>query len=187
MLSGQWWWSSGQRARLLLWRSEFESRWSLQFLFCKLFEQNENKKKEAGDGPFKKITTILWNKVFWLDVPSHMTSFNLRSVEKAIKEWPRIKVKVNDQGSRSRNDQGPRIKVKEWPRIKIKVKEWLRIKAKEWPRIKIKVKEWPRIKVKVNDQGSRDDQGPGYQGMTFVVKVNQASYFLPFTASSVCP
>ena len=49
---GQWWWSSGQHSRLLLWRSEFESRWSLQFLFCKLFEKNENKQKEAGDGPF---------------------------------------------------------------------------------------------------------------------------------------
>ena len=56
-LGGQWWWSSGQRARLLLRRSEFESRWSLQFLFCKLFEKNENKQtKMAGDGPFKKTT-----------------------------------------------------------------------------------------------------------------------------------
>ena len=30
-----WWWSSGQSARLLLRRSEFDSRWSLQF-FCKI-------------------------------------------------------------------------------------------------------------------------------------------------------
>ena len=50
----QWWWSSGQRARPLLWRSEFEYQWSLQFLFCKLFEKNENKQKEAGDSPLKK-------------------------------------------------------------------------------------------------------------------------------------
>ena len=51
---GQRWWSSGQRASLLLQRSEFESRWSLQFWFLKLFEKNENKQKEAGDGSFKK-------------------------------------------------------------------------------------------------------------------------------------
>ena len=48
---GLWWWSSGQRARLLLRRSEFDSRWSLQF-FCKIVvEKNENKQKEAGVGP----------------------------------------------------------------------------------------------------------------------------------------
>ena len=43
----------GQRACLLIWRSEFESRWSLHFLFCKLFEENENKgktQKEVGMG-----------------------------------------------------------------------------------------------------------------------------------------
>ena len=51
---GPWWWSSGQRARLLLRRSEFESRWSLQF-FCKIvIEKHENKQKEAGVGPFLK-------------------------------------------------------------------------------------------------------------------------------------
>ena len=72
--SGQWWWSSDQRARLLLRRSEFESRWSLQFLFRKLFEKNENKPKEAGDGRLKK-NSLSWapqwpidntkNLVFW--------------------------------------------------------------------------------------------------------------------------
>ena len=50
--SGLWWWSSGQRARLLLRQSEFKSRWGLQF-FCKIvLEKNENKQKEAGVGPF---------------------------------------------------------------------------------------------------------------------------------------
>ena len=31
---GPWWWSSGQHARLLHWRSEFKSRWSLHFGVC---------------------------------------------------------------------------------------------------------------------------------------------------------
>ena len=30
LFKGPWWWSSGQRARLLLWWSEFESRWLQQ-------------------------------------------------------------------------------------------------------------------------------------------------------------
>ena len=43
----KWLWSSGQRARLLLRRSEIESRWNLPF-FCKIvFEKNE-KTKKAG-------------------------------------------------------------------------------------------------------------------------------------------
>ena len=49
---GPWWWSSGQRARLLLRQSEFESRWGLHF-FCKIvIEKHENKQKEAEVGPF---------------------------------------------------------------------------------------------------------------------------------------
>ena len=58
-LQGPWWWSSGQHARLLLRRSEFESHWRLQF-FCKIIiEKNENKQKDAGVGPFfKKGITI---------------------------------------------------------------------------------------------------------------------------------
>ena len=57
---GPCWWSSGQHARLLLWRSELESRWSLQFISVKfVFEKNENKQKEAGVGPFytKRMTS----------------------------------------------------------------------------------------------------------------------------------
>ena len=42
-------------AFFLLWRSEFESLWSLQFLFCKLVKKKENKQKEAGDGPLKNL------------------------------------------------------------------------------------------------------------------------------------
>ena len=46
-----WWWSSGQRAHLLLRRSEFESRWGLQF-FCKIvIEKNENKQKRGRGWP----------------------------------------------------------------------------------------------------------------------------------------
>ena len=33
---GLWKWSSGQRACLTIWRSEFESRWTF-YIFCKLF------------------------------------------------------------------------------------------------------------------------------------------------------
>ena len=49
-LSGwPWGWSSGQGARLLLWRSEFESRWRLHYFSVKfVFEKNWNKQREAG-------------------------------------------------------------------------------------------------------------------------------------------
>ena len=42
-----WWWSSGQRGCLQLQQSKFKPRLSLQFLFCKLSEKDENKQKEA--------------------------------------------------------------------------------------------------------------------------------------------
>ena len=59
---GQWLWSSGQRACLRLLRSKFESR-EVDLLFSKLFEKNENKQKEAGDGPFKKKSRLLlWRR-----------------------------------------------------------------------------------------------------------------------------
>ena len=45
---------SCQRARLLLRRSEFKSRWSLQFYSVKLCKKLKINKK-AGDGPFKNI------------------------------------------------------------------------------------------------------------------------------------
>ena len=37
----------GQRDRLLLWRSEFESRWSLQFFVKIVVERDENKQNES--------------------------------------------------------------------------------------------------------------------------------------------
>ncbi len=49
---GPWWWSSGQRAPLLLRRSEFESRWLLILLL--LYEKTKINEKEAGVGLFKK-------------------------------------------------------------------------------------------------------------------------------------
>ena len=56
---GPWWWPSGQRAHLLLRRSEFESHWGLQF-FCKIvIEKNENKQKEARVGQFFKKTLLM--------------------------------------------------------------------------------------------------------------------------------
>ena len=62
---GPWWWSSGQRACLLLRRSEFESRWGLQF-FCKIvIEKNKNKnKKRPGLAHFFKKNMLFcmqWN------------------------------------------------------------------------------------------------------------------------------
>ena len=65
LICGPWWVSSGQRARLLLRQSEFESRWSLQF-FCKIeFKKNENKQKEAQRWPIfvKKGTYLLFKFV----------------------------------------------------------------------------------------------------------------------------
>ena len=53
--SGAMVWSSGQRARLLLWQSEFESRWRLQFFSVKIvFEKNENKQNRLGLAHLKK-------------------------------------------------------------------------------------------------------------------------------------
>ena len=46
-VNGPWrWWSSGQRARLLLRRSEFESRWTLSFFWkiC-VWKETKNKKR----------------------------------------------------------------------------------------------------------------------------------------------
>ena len=51
-----WWWSRGQRARLLLWQSEFESRWSRQKFYCKtFFEKNKNKQKRRSLGHFCNV------------------------------------------------------------------------------------------------------------------------------------
>ena len=47
----------GQCARLLLWRSEFDSQWGLQFS-VKIVEKNENKQKEVKHGPFRKLSFL---------------------------------------------------------------------------------------------------------------------------------
>ena len=54
---GPWWWSSGQRARLL---SVYPSSNPAEFfiLFCNVLEKNENKQEEAGDDTIKKHTTV---------------------------------------------------------------------------------------------------------------------------------
>ena len=39
---GPWWWSSGQRSCFLLWQSEFESHWLLNFLYEKMKINEEN-------------------------------------------------------------------------------------------------------------------------------------------------
>ena len=48
---GPWWWFSGQRSRLLLQRSKFEFCWLLLYGTAR---KDENKRKEAGNGPFFK-------------------------------------------------------------------------------------------------------------------------------------
>ena len=52
--SGPWLWSSGQRARLLLRRSEFESAKACRFYVNFLFEKTENKQKRPGLAHLKK-------------------------------------------------------------------------------------------------------------------------------------
>ena len=65
ILFGPWWWSSGQ---LLLWRSEFESCWSLQcFSVHFIFEKNENKQKVAGVGPFFQKKVLIQNHIQTID------------------------------------------------------------------------------------------------------------------------
>ena len=55
-------WSRGQRARFQPWRSEFESRWSLQqFYLWK--ERNIKPERGQGRGPFKKLFVFLFKKV----------------------------------------------------------------------------------------------------------------------------
>ena len=71
---GPWWWSSG-----LLWRSVFESRWSLQFFYLKLcLKRTKINKKDAGVGPFLKkkllvfpelISVPLWLILFLILLP----------------------------------------------------------------------------------------------------------------------
>ena len=44
---GPWWWSSGQRACLLLRKSKFKFRWSLQFCSLNYLKNLKNKKRPA--------------------------------------------------------------------------------------------------------------------------------------------
>ena len=54
-----WWWSSGQRACLIIPRSEFESRLRLQFFPVKfVFEKNEINKKRPGLTYFKLLRVL---------------------------------------------------------------------------------------------------------------------------------
>ena len=53
------WWSSGQRASLLLQWSEFDFQWRLQF-FCKIVvEKNDKNNKRPGLAHFKKRINVL--------------------------------------------------------------------------------------------------------------------------------
>ena len=52
---GPWWWSSGQRSCLLLWRSEFESCWLLNTFSVR---KDENKRKRGWGWPtLKKLNS----------------------------------------------------------------------------------------------------------------------------------
>ena len=84
-----WWWSSGQRARLLLRQSEFDSRCSLQF-YCKIVvEKNKNKQKEVGVGPFKKHLDIETNLVLLRTSHSRSKQFSLaKSFANSDDTWP---------------------------------------------------------------------------------------------------
>ena len=52
--AGPWWWSSDQHSRLLLQRSEFESRWLLNFSLIVLYEKTKINKR-GREWPIKKI------------------------------------------------------------------------------------------------------------------------------------
>ena len=74
---GPWWWSSGQCTWLLLRRSEFESRWRLQFFLLNLCLKRTkiNKKSPGLDHLFKKrgcLLTCWWVAVwrFRFELPS---------------------------------------------------------------------------------------------------------------------
>ena len=58
---GPWWWSSGQRARLLFCQSEFESWWSLQF-FCNIFSKrtkiSKNKQNNSNNNLIVKTCNL---------------------------------------------------------------------------------------------------------------------------------
>ena len=57
---GQWWWSSGQRARLLLLRSEFEPR--LSFSVKLYLKRTKLNKKRPGLALFYKMNDVKMNK-----------------------------------------------------------------------------------------------------------------------------
>ena len=61
--SGPWLWSSGQRARLLLRRSEFESAKACRFYVNFLFEKTENKQKRPGLAHLKKKYQEQWQSL----------------------------------------------------------------------------------------------------------------------------
>ena len=79
---GPWWWSSGRRARFLLWRSHFESRWSLQFFWKVCVWKTENKQKEARVSLFK-------NKG-WLEDVQRLWHSWLSSRLRHQRTWDRI-------------------------------------------------------------------------------------------------
>ena len=56
---GPWWWSSGQRSRLMLRRSEFESRWLLNFSVIVLYEKTKINEKRPGLAQLKKKLSLL--------------------------------------------------------------------------------------------------------------------------------
>ena len=76
-------------------RSEFESRWSLQF-FCKIvFEKYENKQKEAGVGPLKNL---LIGRLYFI---SEISAYYVGKV------WPKMFCKIGPmsrEGERARKD-----------------------------------------------------------------------------------
>ena len=80
-----WWWSRGQRARLLFLRYEFESCGNLQF-YCKtLLKKNENEGKSGLFGPFKK-----WMKsglINWLYASHSMASIIKSKVTQLCVAW----------------------------------------------------------------------------------------------------
>ena len=103
---GPWWWSSGQRPRLLLQRSEFESCWLLN-----LYEKTKMIGKEAGVGPsFKKQSHILKQPTLMF---GFQRSVNLR---KKLLYWFRTRTRSYKKHS-SANLLWILLRQNFWPRI----------------------------------------------------------------------
>ena len=77
-----WWRSSGQRPTLLLWKSELESCWCLEFLCKKSMKRTKINEKEAGWGPTRGS-----RMVYLRDYKYHWSKLAMETVWDLTKKW----------------------------------------------------------------------------------------------------